>query len=833
MNELVDVPFQYAARGWRVIPLHAPLADGGCTCGDAHTKSPGSIGKHPRHKDWPTKASADLKVIAGWQRITPGVNFGVVTGAVSGIFALDIDPAKGGEQTLAALIKKHGALPRTVEQLTGSGGRHLLFKHPGGVLRNGTDRLGPGLDIRGDGGQIVVAPSRHHSGGFYEWQPECAPWETESVEAPSWLLELARPAEPAPAIRDARATAAPDAAYRRAQAYLAKIPGALSGSNGHGQTWTAALAVVRGFRLTESEAFALLWSDYNPRCTPPWSEEEVSHKVADAASNASVPYGYLLDVERSGKQAAAPARVAAATTAVSAEREAPGCDDDDETPVAAARGWPELIPFERPYVPPFPTDVLPDWQRKLVEAVALETETAPDLAALAVLSAQATVCARRFQIEQRPDFMQPVNLWTLSLLKSGGRKSRVFSLATAPLSAWQLRKHDELKDQIASEASAKRRLEQKLKRAEKAAAEAKSAELRAIADVEADEIAKQLASFEVTRAPVLFVTEGTPERIEEMLAEQGERMAILSDEAGMLNLLGGRYSKGAPNLSALLVGHDGGAVRVGRKRHSDGTGGDRMLDYALVTFGLSVQPDVVVNQLRAQASFFDSGFAWRFLFALVPSSLGERTHGTPATPQAVREEYSDKLGELLDLPAPIGLEFPTVRMTPEATAALIEWERTVQEPKLREGGELGRLESWGSKLASRLCRIAGLFHAAEHRRAPWNFPLELATMERALSLAPYFTAHAKAVGFELQADGDMRTARRALDWIRRERLPSFNRREMHRAIASHERVDAVDRPLRVLEERCFIRQVSIPPGESGGRPSLAFHVNPAALAGTR
>jgi hypothetical protein len=56
---------------------------------------------------------------------------------------------------------------------------------------------------------------------------------------------------------------------------------------------------------------------------------------------------------------------------------------------------------------------------------------------------------------------------------------------------------------------------------------------------------------------------------------------------------------------------------------------------------------------------------------------------------------------------------------------------------------------------------------------------------------------------------------------------------MHRAIASHERVDAVDRPLRVLEERCFIRQVSIPPGESGGRPSLAFHVNPAALAGTR
>jgi uncharacterized protein DUF3987 len=317
--------------------------------------------------------------------------------------------------------------------------------------------------------------------------------------------------------------------------------------------------------------------------------------------------------------------------------------DHREGTEEARSDWPELIPLDTPQVPAFPTEVLPGWQRRLVEAAATETETAPDLGALAVLSAQATALQRKLVVEQRPGFVQPLALWTLSLLKSGGRKSQVFHLATEPLRVWQARKGEELRPRIVAEASARRRLELRLKRAEKAASDAQDPEKRRAEELAAGALAQELASLDVTRPPLLFVTEGTPERLEEMLCEHGGRMAVLSDENAMIELLSGRYSRGAPHLSSLNTAHDAGSIRVGRKRRQDGMAGDRMQEHALVTFGLSVQPDRLFSELREHNAFFDSGFAWRFLFALVRSTLGERTHRTPSTSQEVRLEYSDEL----------------------------------------------------------------------------------------------------------------------------------------------------------------------------------------------
>lgn len=82
---------------------------------------------------------------------------------------------------------------------------------------------------------------------------------------------------------------------KRARAYLAGIPGAVSGQGGHDQTWTAAQAMVRGFDLDEHEALELLVADYNPRCDPSWSERELQHKVRDAAQRSQLTRGYLLD----------------------------------------------------------------------------------------------------------------------------------------------------------------------------------------------------------------------------------------------------------------------------------------------------------------------------------------------------------------------------------------------------------------------------------------------------------------------------------------------------------------------------------------------------------
>lgn len=85
---------------------------------------------------------------------------------------------------------------------------------------------------------------------------------------------------------------------QRASAYLARIPAAVSEAGGHAQTFEAARTLVRGFALPDDVAFDLLVYEYNPRCLPPWSNEELRHKVESARlprGPADPPVGYLLE----------------------------------------------------------------------------------------------------------------------------------------------------------------------------------------------------------------------------------------------------------------------------------------------------------------------------------------------------------------------------------------------------------------------------------------------------------------------------------------------------------------------------------------------------------
>jgi hypothetical protein len=82
---------------------------------------------------------------------------------------------------------------------------------------------------------------------------------------------------------------------RRASAYLAALPPAISGCGGHNATFLAATALVHGFCLSEREAFGLLKEQYNRRCQPEWSDRELLHKVREAAQVPHRrPYGWLL-----------------------------------------------------------------------------------------------------------------------------------------------------------------------------------------------------------------------------------------------------------------------------------------------------------------------------------------------------------------------------------------------------------------------------------------------------------------------------------------------------------------------------------------------------------
>ncbi|HUK09395.1 MAG TPA: bifunctional DNA primase/polymerase [Stellaceae bacterium] len=178
--------FCKSGRDWKLLPLHWPLEDGRCSCGKSNCTS---VGKHPLTRHGVKDASSDSKVIAEWWQRYPDANVGIATGAASGIFVLDIDPRHGGKDTLFALEKEHGDLPRTLTARTGEGW-HLYFQHVGG-LRNRVGALGPGLDIRTDDGYVVGPPSLHANGKCYRWIDRSV-----IAAAPEWLI--ARLLSPAP-----------------------------------------------------------------------------------------------------------------------------------------------------------------------------------------------------------------------------------------------------------------------------------------------------------------------------------------------------------------------------------------------------------------------------------------------------------------------------------------------------------------------------------------------------------------------------------------------------------------------------------------------------------
>jgi putative DNA primase/helicase len=170
---MLDAALAYAATGWAVFPC-VPR------------------GKRPLTASGFKDATTDADQIRAWWTEFPDANVAIATGERSNVDVLDADikPWKGarGDLSLFALISEHGALPETRYQRTWSGGLQYFFKHSPGV-RNSAGKVGDHLDIRGDGGYVVVAPSvvedDGQAEGTYMWESDA-----QLASMPPWLFDL-------------------------------------------------------------------------------------------------------------------------------------------------------------------------------------------------------------------------------------------------------------------------------------------------------------------------------------------------------------------------------------------------------------------------------------------------------------------------------------------------------------------------------------------------------------------------------------------------------------------------------------------------------------------
>ncbi len=254
-------------RGWAVLPVVWPTEDDGktvCSCGK---KDCGSIGKHPLSKSGVKDASKDEATIRGWFDKWPEANIGIATGIVSGIWVVDVDPRHEGDETMRDLEKAHGKLPFTPYCITGSKGAHYFFRIPTDVVVASRANVAPGIDVRGEGGYVVAAPSLHASGNRYEWELDSRPEAVLANAAPSWLLDLAVGRGPAKA-------PGKDASGANVKPPAAALPDQIR-EGGRDNAMTSFAGTMRRRGASAEAILAALRVENSQKCVPPLSESDL------------------------------------------------------------------------------------------------------------------------------------------------------------------------------------------------------------------------------------------------------------------------------------------------------------------------------------------------------------------------------------------------------------------------------------------------------------------------------------------------------------------------------------------------------------------------------
>ena len=721
-------PVDYAARGWLIFPCHS-IERGRCTC--RLGADCGDPGKHPRTQHGFQDASADPIMISAWMDQWPNANWALRTGPETGFTVIDIDPRNGGYDSFQLLQQQRGPMPDTLRSATGGGGRHLFYTHPLGFIIPGVRGWMPGIDIKSNGGYVILPESTHKSGLSYRWI-------NLDVMPPSEL-----PADIAKMILDRPTSSTGGCTSAGGFAIFGVLSGLPEGER-NDAIFRFCCWLRRQFRddwhfVLTNAAMA------NARCIPPLDEAEL-HKCIDSA------FKQDHDTLRSN---------ALLWTQM----------------INTSGGWDDPLPLvTNDNLPAFPIEALPPAVGDMVLAVAEANQVPVDLAAIMGLTALSASLVGRVKLTLNPSWSETINVFALGLIDSGNRKSSTVKAMTRPLFDLQYELQQHARPMINAAKAKKKALEDVAKAA--AAALRKNPENQDLI-LRAEQANFAATAFTVPELPLLIVSDATPEALGMRLAEQAERLAVFDAEGGgLITMMGGQYGN-RPNLDLLLKAHDGDPTTIVRVKNQE----PQALVSPQLTIGVLTQPEVLRQVIGVEGAF-DRGLVARFMISAPPDPLGQRKSRSAPVQTAVQSAYAGLLSSFVN--ALWSLVDPHVMtIDPKAVVMLLNFHDEI-EPRLAKDGDLRPLGGFAGKIVGSAARFAALHHLGRYGPTGLLLPINVDSVDCGIKLARYAIEHYRYVMAATGFVTEIAIAERIFRWCRRDQRSEFTGERPSETSASRE-----------------------------------------------
>lgn len=465
--------------------------------------------------------------------------------------------------------------------------------------------------------------------------------------------------------------------------------------------------------------------------------------------------------------------------------------------------WPEPIPLPTQVVPPpFPTHALPAWLADYIEAEATAAQVPQDLAGMLCLAALSTAIQGRINaIANNENWVEPITLYTATIMPSGHRKSSIFDRVNRPLLDWETfiqdlewpvvsqsqQEYKELEQAIEKADTAVQKMRQQWNTARMAdptnphVADAELADLEAARQIAAD--ARTAYQKAKPRYPTRLVyNDITPEKASTALSQQrGEHISIISDEGGVFEVLtGGRYGDRL-NLDVFLKGHSGNIILVDRV----GRDSER-INRPMISLGLAIQPQVV-QEIGKSRQMHGRGLLARFLYAAPDNSLGDRMVDAPQASPEIRARYENTIKQIASAAHALD-DIHEVRLSDDASGVFLALQQQI-EPMLREDvGDLDDIVEWASKSAGAILRISVLIAVARVEGMPREVTYE--DMIAAIEFFDYLVAHARRAHAIMGIVQETRWEAKILKRLVVDNVTEFTSRDIYRTLSAHRHFSA-------------------------------------------